>query len=48
MAFNQRRYHMSMSGELVTDEQRACELNFCELHKIFKEYTCHVNQIFSM
>jgi len=33
---------MSMSGELVS-----IDLNFCEQHKIFEEYSCHVSQIFS-
>ncbi len=43
VAFNQCHYHMNVSSELVNDEQQACELNFGEPHKIFKEYTCHVN-----
>jgi hypothetical protein len=35
--------HVNVNGELVSGE-----LNFCEQHKIFKEYSCHISQIFSM
>ncbi len=36
---------MSVNGELGNGEQWACELNFCELHKSFKIYICHVSRI---
>jgi hypothetical protein len=40
---------MQLSYEHVnmSKEQQAREQNFCEQHKIFKEYFCHVSQIFS-
>ncbi len=34
--------HMSVNGELVNGE-----LNFYEQQKIFKEFSCHIRQIFS-
>ncbi len=40
--------HVSANGELMNGEQQAREQNFYQQHKIFNEYSCHINQLFSI